>query len=266
MRSDPARSGENPHALTAESRMLGPAAGGTLGFAPLRYERTAPNLRTFLGNLTQNPAQIAHGWDTPMLQLLGAIAGIALVDLVLSGDNALVIGAAAAGLHRRQRILAIIFGGTAAILLRITFAIAATLLLVLPLLQTIGGLVLIVIAVRLLMDRSDPKHGPDAPALEGGAAPSVREGFGKALLTIVIADVTISLDNVLAVGALAHGNIPVLVGGLLLSIALLLVGSALVAELIGHLPWLLDVAALVLAWTAAHMILSDTRVAPLLAQ
>ncbi len=201
-----------------------------------------------------------------MLKLLGAIAGIALVDLVLSGDNALVIGAAAANLHRRQRILAIIFGGAAAILLRITFAIAATLLLVLPLLQTIGGLVLIVIAVRLLMDRSDPKHGPDSAALEGGPPPPVREGFVRALLTIMVADVTMSLDNVLAVAALARGNIPVLVGGLLLSVALLLVGSALVAELIGRLPWILDLAALVLAWTAAHMILSDIRAQPLLAR
>lgn len=196
-----------------------------------------------------------------MLELLGAIAGIALVDLVLSGDNALVIGAAAAGLPRHQRMMAILFGGTAAILLRITFAVAVTLLLALPLLQTIGGLVLIVIAVRLLMDRSDPKHGPDAAALEGSASRPLREGFLKAMVTIVVADVTMSLDNVLAVGALAHGDIPILVGGLLLSVALLLVGSALVAELIGHLPWLLDLAALVLGWTAAHMILADSHVA-----
>lgn len=201
-----------------------------------------------------------------MLELLGAIGGIILVDLVLSGDNALVIGAAAAGLHRQQRILAIIFGGTVAVLLRIAFATAATLLLRLPLLQAIGGLVLIVIAVRLLMDRSDPAHAPDAPAVEGSRLPPPRKGFGRALLTIVVADVTMSLDNVLAVGALAHGNIPILVVGLLLSVALLLAGSALVAELIGRLPWLLDLAALVLGWTAAHMILGDERVAPILAR
>jgi YjbE family integral membrane protein len=200
-----------------------------------------------------------------MLEILGAIGGIVLVDLALSGDNALVIGAAAAGLHRSQRILAIIFGGAAAILLRITFAIAATLLLALPLLQAIGGLVLIGIAVRLLMDRSDPAHAPDAPVAEGSRPPSSRDGFVRALLTIVVADVTMSLDNVLAVAALAHGNIPILVAGLLLSVALLLAGSALVAEMIGRLPWLLDLAALVLGWTAARMILEDGRVAPILA-
>src|SRR5712691_1419692 len=79
------------------------------------------------------------------------------------------------------------------------------------------------------------------------------------LLTILVADVTMSLDNVLAIGALAAGNLPLLAAGLLLSIALLLLGSALIAKLIGRLPWLLDVAALVLAWTAAHMILDDIR-------
>ena len=96
----------------------------------------------------------------------------------------------------------------------------------------------------------------DAPA---------KRGFWAALLTILVADVTMSLDNVLAIGALAAGNLPLLAAGLLLSIALLLLGSALIAELIGRLPWLLDVAALVLAWTAAHMILEDIRLAPVLA-
>jgi YjbE family integral membrane protein len=201
-----------------------------------------------------------------MLELLGAIGGIVLVDLVLSGDNALVIGAAAAGLHRRQRMVAIVLGGTGAILLRIAFAVAATLLLGLPLLQALGGLLLIVIAVRLLMDRGDPAHAPDAPAVPGSPLPPPTDGLLRALLTIVVADITMSLDNVLAVGALAHGNIPILVLGLVLSVALLLAGSALVAELIGRLPWLLDLAALVLGWTAAHMILADTRVAPLLAR
>lgn len=95
----------------------------------------------------------------------------------------------------------------------------------------------------------------DAPA---------KRGFWTALLTILVADVTMSLDNVLAIGALAAGNLPLLAAGLLLSIALLLLGSALIAELIKRLPWLLDLAALVLAWTAAHMILEDIRLAPVL--
>lgn len=208
-----------------------------------------------------------------MFELLGAIGGIILVDLVLSGDNALVIGAAAAGLPRRQRWWAIALGGGGAIILRIAFAIIATLLLRLPLLQAIGGLLLLVIAIRLLLDRSKeaPKDTQPAQSIEQNkpaSAPTlqVKHGFVPALLTILVADVTMSLDNVLAIGALASGHLLLLAVGLLLSIALLLLGSALVAELIGRLPWLLDVAALVLGWTAARMILDDIRLKPIFEQ
>lgn len=192
-----------------------------------------------------------------MLELLGAVGGIVLVDLALSGDNALVIGAAAAGLPREQRRVAIIAGGAGAIVLRITCAIAATLLLALPLLQAIGGLVLLAIAVRLLMARGGEQTG------SGAHGQRAERSFMGALLTILVADVTMSLDNVLAVGALAHGNLPLLAVGLLLSMGLLLVGSSLVAALMGRLPWLLDVAAVVLGWTAGNMPLHDQRLGPL---
>ena len=196
-----------------------------------------------------------------MLTFLGSLGAIILVDLTLSGDNALVIGAAAAGLPRRRRLIAILAGGGAAIVLRVAFSAAATLLLVLPLLEAIGGLVLLAIAARLLMGRDD--HGaPDGTVTEGAAAKE--PSFGKALLTILIADVTMSLDNILAIGGLAHGNLELLVVGLVISIALLMVGSAVVAELIGRLPWLLDVAALVLGWTGGSMIHNDHIVGPYL--
>ncbi len=213
-----------------------------------------------------------------MLELLGALGGIVLVDLALSGDNALVIGAAAAGLPSRQRTLAIVLGGAGAIVLRILFAIAATLLLKLPFVQALGGLVLLYIAARLLVGRTgqheervneEAKLIPHAAPTSAEAQPkpadisaSVSSGFMRALLTILVADVTMSLDNVLAIGALAQGDLPVLVVGLLLSIALVLAGSALVASLIQRLPWLLDVAALVLGWTAASMVLHDLRLGP----
>jgi YjbE family integral membrane protein len=207
-----------------------------------------------------------------VFEFLGALGSIILIDLVLSGDNALVIGAAAAGLPKKQRWYAIVLGGGGAIILRIAFAFAAALLLRLPLLQAIGGILLLLIAIRLLMDRSNTKHTTSARHAEAPQesrplsmvdAPAKR-GFWTALLTILVADVTMSLDNVLAIGALAAGNLPLLAAGLLLSIALLLLGSALIAELIKRLPWLLDLAALVLAWTAAHMILEDIRLAPVL--
>ncbi len=207
-----------------------------------------------------------------MIELLAALGSIILVDLVLSGDNALVIGAAAAGLPRRQRWAAIVLGGGGAILLRIVFAIIATLLLRLPLLQVLGGLLLLLIAVRLLMDRSNKQPMQQSSCAQGAlentshatANALVKRSFLAALLTILVADVTMSLDNVLAIGALASGNLPLLAVGLLLSITFMLLGSALVAELMGRLPWLLDVAALVLAWTAAKMVLDDRSLNPVL--
>ena len=226
-----------------------------------------------------------------MLELLGALGGIILVDLALSGDNALVIGAAAAGLPRRQRTQAILLGGAGAIILRIVFAIAATLLLRLPFVQAIGGLLLLYIAVRLLMERKGEHeeqideqaqlvpHATHATHTAHGTAPVAEmeetkreeraqrddtKGFTRALLTILVADVTMSLDNVLAIGALAHGELLILIIGLVVSIGLVLAGSALVANLIRRLPWLLDVAALVLGWTAAGMVIHDLRLGPVL--
>jgi YjbE family integral membrane protein len=206
-----------------------------------------------------------------MLEFLGAIAGILLVDFVLSGDNALVIGAAAAKLPRRQRWLAIFWGGAGAVVLRIAFAFIASFLLQLAWIQAIGGLILLVIAIRLLADR-EHKQAPDVEEQDNSSGlkervsvPDVSRAFFPALLTILVADVTMSLDNVLAVGALSHGNLLVLSIGIFISIVILLVGSALVAELIKWFPWLLDVAALVLAWTGASMILHDLRLGAILA-
>lgn len=194
---------------------------------------------------------------------LASLGAIILVDLTLSGDNALVIGAAAAGLSRRRRFMAILAGGGAAIALRILFASAATLLLQLPLLEAIGGVVLLVIAVRLLIGREDHGAAMETSASDD-AQPAKDPSFTQALLTILVADVTMSLDNILAVGGLAHGNLELLAIGLLISIALLMVGSAVVAELVGRLPLLLDVAALTLGWTAGSMILHDYYVGPYL--
>ncbi|HLZ20768.1 MAG TPA: YjbE family putative metal transport protein [Ktedonobacterales bacterium] len=192
-----------------------------------------------------------------MLEWIGAIGGILLVDLTLSGDNALVIGATASELPRSQRRLAIVLGGSGAIVLRIALAAVATILLALPLIQAIGGGILVVIAARLLWGR-DKGHSV------GGEKTS--SSLTAAMVTILVADVTMSLDNVLAIGALAHGNVPLLAAGLFLSMVFLLAGSTLVASLIGRLPWLLDVAALVLGWTAGTMVTHDGKLHPLLAE
>ena len=191
-----------------------------------------------------------------MLVILGAIGSIILVDLLLSGDNALVIGVAAAGLPRSQRWLAIFVGGVAAILLRIVFSLLSTVLLNLPWLQTAGAVVLLVIAIRLLTERKS-KDTEKEGQKSSNVQQDVQQGLIAAMLTILVADVTMSLDNILAVGAIANGDIPLLVVGLLISIAILFFGSALISEVVGRLSWLLDAAALVLAWTGANMILDD---------
>ena len=198
-----------------------------------------------------------------MFDWISAIGSIILVDLVLSGDNALVIGATASGLPKKQRWSAIVVGGGGAILLRILFTMAATFLLRLPLLQAFGGVILLYIAVHLLVERSQKRQG-----LPERTEKTRREGnsFGRAMLTIIIADATMSLDNILAIGAIADGAFLPLSIGLFVSIALILLGSALVATLIERLPLLLDLASLILAWTASNMLLNDIRLGPLFAE
>jgi YjbE family integral membrane protein len=203
-----------------------------------------------------------------MLELLRAVGSILLVDIVLSGDNALVIGAAAAGLEQGQQRAAILAGGAGAMVLRIVFALLASFLLLLPGLQAIGGVILLFIAIRLLMGRGQKADSAQSKQARESSEPGKQRkgsrGFFAALLTILLADVTMSLDNVLAVGALAHGDLLALTLGILLSVALLMIGSTLVARIIRWLPWLLDIAALVLAWTGADMILRDQRLGDLL--
>jgi len=183
------------------------------------------------------------------LSYLATMGGIVLIDLVLSGDNALVIGAAASRLPRGQRLIAIIWGGVLAVVFRMLLAIVATELLFIPYLRSIGGVILIIIAIRLLI--------PESPE-QGSRRASAR--LLPAILTILAADATMSLDNVLAVGALAHRHIELLVAGLLLSMLLLFVASALIARIIERVPLLMDVAAVVLAWTAASLVVEDSPV------
>lgn len=185
------------------------------------------------------------------MQFIGFIFGIALLDITLSGDNALVIGASAAELPPRKRVIAIICGGTGAILLRIFFTLFASTLLQLPWLSALGGVALLIIAMRLLAGRANSNDDHKQKS---------SSRFFSAIWMIMSADIMMSLDNVLAVGALARGNMLALVLGLLISIGVLLAGSTLVAELTKRLTWLLDIAALVLAWTGASMVLAGLHI------
>ncbi|HTK07159.1 MAG TPA: YjbE family putative metal transport protein [Ktedonobacteraceae bacterium] len=197
-----------------------------------------------------------------LLVLGSRIGGILLLDLLLSGDNVLVIGAAAAGLARRERWYAIMIGGGAAMLLRILFTALASVILNISFIQTIGALILLYLAQKLLQERSqsEAEQQNGAASSEESSkqlASSRKNAFFSALLTILVADATMSLDNILAVGALANGEMLPLVVGLIGSITMLLLGSALVSVLVERLGWVLDIAALVLGWTSATMIHDD---------
>lgn len=180
-----------------------------------------------------------------MLEFLGSILAIVVIDLVLSGDNAVVIGLAARSLSPENRRRAIVFGGAGAVILRIIFTAMAVFLLSVPYLKAAGGLLLFYIAYRLVR----PQRGHDDIA----AAGSLRE----AIQTIVLADVVMSLDNILAVGGAAHGDVRLLLFGLVLSIPILLLGAEVVARLLGRFPILVYVGCIILIYTAADMVLED---------
>ena len=187
-------------------------------------------------------------------ETLAAIASIVVIDLVLSGDNAVVIGMAAGQLPGEQRRRAILFGAAGAIGLRVLFTAMAAVLLGLPLLQLGGGLLLSWIAIKLLRP-----HGPER-GVEAATSP------WEAIRTIVMADVVMSLDNILAVGGAAHGQLWLLLFGLALSMPLITVGSGLVAWALDRLPWLVYVGSGVLAWTAGAMVVEDPYVHDLIGQ
>ncbi len=180
-----------------------------------------------------------------MLDILGPIFSIVVIDLALSGDNAVVIGMAARRLSEQNRRRAIMWGGAGAIGLRILFTAMAALLLGIPYLQAIGGALLLWIAYRLLRPEDHSAHVGEAGSL------------GEAIRTIILADVVMSFDNILAVGGAAHGNVGLLLFGLVLSIPIILFGSELVARVIGRYPVVLYVGVLVLVHTAVSMLLED---------
>jgi YjbE family integral membrane protein len=183
------------------------------------------------------------------MEFWSAVASIVLIDLVLSGDNALVIGMAARGLATRQRRQAIVAGGIAAAVLRIALTAVAALLLGIPGLRAVGGLLLLWIAFRLL--KKDEGHGSER------AAGSLRQ----AVLTILVADVVMSLDNVLGVAGASHGDLMLLLFGLALSVAVLMVGGSLVASLVNRFWWLTYLGSAVIAWTGAGLVLEDEALA-----
>ncbi len=176
---------------------------------------------------------------------------IIIADLLLSGDNALVIALACRRLPAHQQKRAIFFGGGAAIALRVILTIFAVYLLQMPFLKLVGGALLLWIAVKLLL----PEHEGEAHIKESGS-------MWGAIKTIIIADFVMSVDNVLAVAGAAHGDIALLTIGLLLSIPLIIYGSTMILKLIERFPIIITLGAAMLGYIGGEMIVGDVRVAP----
>ena len=177
------------------------------------------------------------------------LVSIVLIDLSLAGDNALVIALAVRSLPAREQWLGRAWGTAAAVTLRLLFIAIVSALLTIPLLQFVGGLLLLWIAVRLV------RPG-------GGGEGEMRHGASlrQAVWIIVVADVTMSLDNVLAVAAAAHGDFLLVAVGIALSLPIVVWGSGFLARLMAHHAWIIWIGGGVLGYVAGEMMTDDPLV------
>lgn len=183
-----------------------------------------------------------------MIALLKIIA----IDIVLSGDNAIVIAMATRNLPKEQRNKAILWGTGGAVLLRILFAIIIVWLLTIPYVNLIGGALLLWIAYKVLVGG------------EEDANISAHSGLMKAIGTIIMADVVMSLDNVVAVAGAADGHIVMIALGVAISIPIMIFGSKFIVKMMDKYSWISYIGSGILAWTAGEMILRDKHVIDLL--
>lgn len=178
-------------------------------------------------------------------EFLAKIVSIILLDIVLSGDNAVVIALACRNLAKNQRSKAILIGTGGAIGLRIVLTFIAVWLLQIPFVKVVGGLLLIYIAFDLL------KSGSEDPDVKSG------NSLFAAVRTIIVADFVMSLDNVLAIAGVANGHMGLVALGLLVSIPLIVFGSQIIIKLMEKFPILIWIGALLIAYTAGEMIVGD---------
>ena len=175
------------------------------------------------------------------------LAGIVLIDLTLAGDNALVIALAVRSLPARQAFLGRVWGTVGAVAMRLGFIAVATWLLALPFVQLAGGILLIWIAAKLVLMG------------DAGGGHTVRHGatLREAVWIIMLADAAMSLDNVIAVAAAAHGDMILVVFGIALSLPLVVWGSGLLARLMNRWPAIIWLGGGVLGWVAGEMIVRE---------
>ena len=197
-------------------------------------------------------------------EALVALGKVVMIDLVLAGDNAVVIGLAAAGLPKDQRGKAILVGIVAATVLRIGFALVATHLLQFLGLILVGGFLLLWVCWKMWRELRDGQHqgegletvtGEDINADGSIAKNASRKTFAQAAWQIVIADVSMSLDNVLAVAGAARDHPYVLVIGLVLSIALMGLAATFIAKLLNKHRWIAYVGLAIILYVAAEMVI-----------
>ncbi len=168
------------------------------------------------------------------------------INIILSGDNAVVIALAARTMPPAQQRRAIVFGSGAAVVLRIVLTVVAAELLVLPYLRMVGGCLLLWIGVQLLDDEE-----------EGGGAAKSYDNLLAAVRTILIADLVMSLDNVIAVAAAAQGDMVLLVLGLAISIPLVVFGASMMVRLMARFPIVITVGAALIGWVAGETFIGD---------
>jgi YjbE family integral membrane protein len=168
------------------------------------------------------------------------------INIILSGDNAVVIALAARSLPEHQQRQAIMFGSGAAVVLRIALTVVAAALLELSFLQIIGGILLLYIGAQLLSEDGDEDEGEVEKA-----------SLFAAIRTILIADIVMSLDNVIAVAAAAKGNMTLLILGLAISIPMVIFGSAIMIKLMTRFPIIVTFGACLIGWVGGETIASD---------
>ncbi len=175
-----------------------------------------------------------------------ALGSIIILDLVLAGDNAVVIAMAARRLPPELQNRAIMIGTAGAIIIRALMTIVATWLLQIPFLQALGGVILLPIAVKLLQPHTEMK-----------SMTLYTSSMRSAIQTIIIADVAMGVDNVLAIAGAAHGDFLLVIIGLLISIPLIVSGSRIIANLMDRYPILIVIGSAILGYTAGSMIMHD---------
>jgi YjbE family integral membrane protein len=193
---------------------------------------------------------------------LTALVSVILIDLALAGDNAVAVGLAASALPREQRRRVIFIGVTLALVLRIAFALVTVALLQIKGILFAGGVLLLWVAWRMWKDVEAHKKitvgEPEAgAALATGASQIVPKSFGRALLTIVVADVSMSLDNVLAVAGVSRHNPAIMTFGLVLSVLLMGVAATLIARVIEKYRWIAILGIVIILFAAARMMWED---------